>query len=324
MIRVSRHCFSAHRQVTKVCAVALLNMTLGAGCGLTSSQREAVEKFAESTGAVADTASQTFVQTRQDVIALRTRMLELGYSRIDLSDPKTDLDGPLDQEGLETRLRVSTALKEFAILLKAMLDDNSTESVRAACDSMLADLQRIDGAQLSKDQVGAIGELVSNIAGVLIDYKRKIAVTEVVESTWSSVEKVIALMSKDFDSANFYWVGFLGETRDQIKETLGAEISLAEVGDVRPLIGHGDKKLSLPDIALLRRDYAGLLVDAEASLRQIKGVSQVLERALKDLRAAHQELKYKIQSSDISTESIENLHSQTLEYLRLVRIIRGK
>src|SRR5687768_3227814 len=87
-------------------------------CGIPPEQRKAILSFSSATVQVADTTADEFVQVRNDTVTLRSRMLELRSDDVRLDKAEADLDGPLNVDELNRRLKAVSALKRYGQLLE--------------------------------------------------------------------------------------------------------------------------------------------------------------------------------------------------------------
>jgi hypothetical protein len=316
----------ARRLAARLRPAALLLPVLApllvAGCGgLTADQRVAVDKFGAATEALAATAVDTFVKTRRDVVALRTRMLALGSPAVDLADPALDLDGPLDLEPLRRRLQAAVALHDFGRLLCALAHDDSAARIQTAADSFLGNLRRTKTVELSDAKADAIRALAGAVAGFYIESRRKEAVRAAVLDTEQPIRTVIALMKNDFDPEQLEWASALTLLEPAVDTTLKRKIQRLRKGMTW---GPDERTLTEADIAVIRRDFEALRGDMKRRVGDLRTVCAEIRKALAEFEAAHTDLHYKIQESGLTITNLDRYYARAREAVRLVKIIRGE
>jgi hypothetical protein len=290
-----------------------------AGCGLSASQKASIEKFSTATAALGDLSAQHLVQIRQDVLALRTQMYEMGSDEIDLTDPANDLDGALSVAELQRRLRATAALKEFGQLLQALATTDNTARLETASTSFLTNLRKIEGVQLSDEKAAALGKLIVSGGRLLLDAERAKRVREVVIETRAPVKRLVTLLRQDLDPGAQLWAAVLAEARDSVEKGMPQLLK-----DLKPDGKLRDKVLTEADIALLWSRYQALRADTTQRCAGSEMSRSGLLTALDEMDKAHETLCYVVQFDQIQSSEVNDYLDQVEELMRLFQAIRGK
>ncbi len=298
--------------------VALLCSVL-MGCGLSSSQKASIEKFSVATTALGDLSAQHLVWVRQDVIAIRTKMYEIGSDEIDFDKPDTDLDGALNIDELQRRLRATAALKEFGQLLQALATEDNTARLETASTSFLTNLRKVKGVELSDEKAAAIGKVVVSGGRLLLNAERARRVREVVIETRPAVKRVVELLRQDLDPKALLWVAVLAEAQDSVEKGIPQFL-----GSLKPGEKFRDRTLTEADIALLWSQWQTLKADTTQRLSNSEQSRSKLLDALNEMDKAHEALYYVVQSDQVQSSEINDYLDNVEEMVRLFKAIRGK
>jgi hypothetical protein len=310
--------FRFHRVSSAFAFLALLCLVL-AGCGLSAAQEASIEKFSTATATLGDLSAQHLVQVRQDVVAIRQQMYEMGSDEIDLTDPANDLDGALSVGELQRRLRATAALKEFGQLLQALTTTDSTARLETAGTSFLTNLRKIEGVRLSDEQAAALGKLIVSGGRMLLDAERAKRVKEVVIETRTPVKRLVTLLRQDLDPNALLWAAVLVEARDSVEKGIPQLLN-----DLKPGGKLRDKALTEADIALLWSRYQALRADTAQRCASSEMSRSGLLAALDEMEKAHETLCYVVQTDQIQFPEINDYLDQVEELTRLFQAIRGK
>lgn len=279
-----------------LCSVLLL-----AGCGLTVQQRAAVLKFSAATGDLATVTADEFADSRKDVI-------EMNKLRVALRDPVAKADQLDDQFTLDqTRVRVRAleALKGYAELLHALVTTSQEAELKAAADSFMTSLRRVNGVRLDDAQAAAIGQAIELFGGLWIEHQRAAATRRVVEVTHNQVIGLLDLIQRDFDPHADHW-------------------SLGYDATAEALRGLALLKAKLID----ENDIAGQAIVEQARILAIENrsrfqsIAEEVRSSVEKLRKAESNLKYALQSGEISVEDVDAYLSQVQQLVEVYRILR--
>jgi len=290
-----------------------------AGCGLTSDQRAAVDRFGRATIDLADLATETLIRAREDVVALRTGMLELGAPSVDLADGASDLDSSLDLVDLEARLRIASKVKEYASLLQSLVNDDSGARIKATTDSFLDSLEKFKGIGLDGERKQAIASILSDITGLWIDCQKKKALKEVVPWSRPHVDTLIGLWQEDFDPEKAGWVRALASTEKEIQGSLKNALWNLKPGDPVP---KREKPRTQEEITGLQARYDEIRADAARRRQGMDVLCGRIQASLRELLEASKELEDKIRYEDYSVERIGAFVAKAEECRRLFRALR--
>ena len=295
--------------------LALLCLGL-TGCGLTVRQRAAISKFSATTTALAGQVEENLIQTRDDVVALRTGMFQLGVTGVS----QADLDGGLDVKQLEKRLRAAAALKRFGRLLETLATDTQTGELQAASDNFVTSLRQVQGVNVSDAKAEAIGQVIARVGGLFIEAKRKKALQSVIIESQKPLLKLADLMAEDASPTNAAWLGLLVATDKSIQTTLARRASTVVAGSQKS----AEVKWGDAEAALWQERYQGLQMDSAARSGSGVLISEGTLKAIAKFRSAQEDLFVIIQSSGVSLDKIDGYYAEIDELLRLSRILSNK
>jgi hypothetical protein len=290
------------RTLDPVRAVGLLVAILLLGCGLTVTQRAALDRFSAATSDFAAVGRSEFEHSRADVIEMNRRRLALGDDSV-----PANLDGPFTIDRTLPRLAALEALQEYAQLLAALVSTTPPGEIKAATDSFLASLRKVPGVSVSDMDASTIGRVVVLAGTFLVEYKRKRAIREVVERAHVPILATIERVKKDFDPASDLWnAGYRQVTLDLRGAALAA----------RPLVTTGD----LSGQALIK-DATALAAENWARFTTVSAqVTQAADR----LREAQENLHNAVRSNEISTADIDAYVGRVNELVAVYGLLRGR
>ena len=217
-----------------------------AGCALTAQQKAAVSQFSGSATALGDVTSSQLNAMRDDTMRMTIERLLLGGKSKDpnLGD-QTSLDRGFDVERVETVLGATQALAAYGKSLAALVEDTQLAELKAASNEFVASLGRVPTAKehLSDEKLQAIGTVVEEVGGLWIEWKRKQAVTTIVNNSKGAVEHLCDLLVRDFDPKN----GWVALQLQIIEDPLMAEATNG-LNDGRT---YNDRKIALEAFRLV-------------------------------------------------------------------------
>jgi len=288
------------------------------GCGLSAAQRASIEKFSIATAALGDLSAQHLVYIRQDVVAIRTKMHEIGSEEIDLSSPDTDLDGALSVDELQRRLRATATLTEFGQLLQTLATENDIARLETAGTSFLTNLRKVPGVEMSDEKAAAIGKLIVGGGTWLLDAARAKRVREVVLETRPAVKRVAELLKQDLDPEAMLWTTVLVDANDSVNTGIYQLLN-----DLKPGSKLRDRVLTEADIALLWSQWQGLQTDTKRRLSDSEQRRSKLLEVIDEMIKAHEALCYIVQSDTVQFSEINSYLDQAEEVARLFKAIHG-
>lgn len=207
---------------TRIRMVVLVLLTLAAitGCvGLTAEQKRAVGDLSRAAAVVGQA-------TAEEVPLLRESAIEMNAARYGLVGEKsglkfTDLEQQFTVANVRTVVRAATALQAYGELLLALVEDTERRELRAAAGDFVGSAKKLPGVSLSDNQADAIRLAVELVGGVVVEWKRKRAVEDVVANARSAVDQICTLLAQEFDQAS----GRLGSQYFNITSPLRVEAS---------------------------------------------------------------------------------------------------
>lgn len=290
----------AAKELGCVALSAVVLAAAGLGCGLTVAQKSALGRFGGATGEFSSIARTEFQRSRADVIEMNRLRFELG----DLDDADSEsLDGLLTIDRTTARLRALDALRDYSTLLSELVSTTQRSELVAASSALVGSLGKVEGLDLDESEADAIGRAVVAVGGLIVEYRRRQAVREVVDVAHPHVIRIIELVQRDFDPADDFWnAGYRKATLDL---RAAAAATVVDDGDVAGR-------------ALVRE---ARLLALENSLRFREVGARVIETAER-LRAAQQELRLAMHSDAVQAQDIDAYVAQVHELATIYELLR--
>lgn len=193
------------------------------GCGLTDTERTAVQRFAATAEALGELALEELPRMRELQRELKVRAVDVA-TELEPSSPAgdrlilntvlgswpdlTDADqvaaesafyGDFDADRLALRMNAARALRDYGQALRLLASHSEESELRAASDALTTSLRNIPGGSLSKGELGLIGSLVQNVGLFLVEQKRKDGIRQIVATSRADVRALILELQVDFD-----------------------------------------------------------------------------------------------------------------------------
>jgi len=187
----------------RTCLLVLFIAT-SAGCALTSTQKEATNRFAQASEEIGDFSSTEFSHFRSSTIDMNTTSVILyGNAKPD------DLDGAFDSDQVVERVKSAQALSSYGKLLLLLVNDTQEAELKQASNNFVDSFKSVSGKQLSDSQLEGLGQLVQAIGSVVVESRKAEAVKKIVPAAANDVNTLCDLLIKDFTpSANQLATGF--------------------------------------------------------------------------------------------------------------------
>lgn len=290
----------SRRRLCAVLFVTCVAVLLGA-CGLTVRQRTAVQKFSAATIDFTTLTSSELIKSRTDV-------LEMNRLRVQLNDDTVKL-GRLDEhftvERVKVRVDAVAALKEYAELLHTLVTSSQKDQLKTASDAFVTSLRKVQGLNLGDEQAGSIGAAVQRIGGLVVEYMRARAARQVVTTAHPAVLQLLDLVRRDFSPTADHWsLGY-----EKVISALTGAAALAARDSAAPaksaLIGEAQ-------------------VVAEGNRTRFKSVAAQVNNSVAALREAQMNLRYALQSADVTIEDIDGYAAQIEDFVKTYRILRDR
>jgi hypothetical protein len=207
---------------TRIRAVVLALVALGAtsGClGLTAEQKRAVGDFSRAAAVVGQATAEELPQ-------LRASAIEMNAARYGLVGDKsglkfTDLEQQFTVANVGTVVRAATTLQAYGVLLLGLVEDMQKRELHGAAADFVGGAKKLPGVSLSDNQADAIRLAVELVGGVVVEWKKKRAVEDVVANARAAVGQICGLLAAEFDPAS----GRLGAQYFNITSPLRVEAS---------------------------------------------------------------------------------------------------
>lgn len=259
---------------------------------MTANQRSAAIRFSAAAGDLGTLAANEFVRTRQDVIDMNMLRQELGDTL------EAGLDGGMTVERTRIRVQAAEALKEYGELLGTLTSHSEKDQIKAATESFLGSLRKVEGVALNDAQTGAIQQAVESVGGLLIEHLRKQAAREVVEAAHPSVVALAGLLVASFEAEGEEW-------------SLAYETSATALEGAALLPSAG------------RENAAKARSVVERNRLRFEGIADQLILAAKDVAAAHEALNNVIIADEVSVERITEFVSEVQNLAQVYTILRA-
>lgn len=192
-------------KVNKVSLLLSLSLILSVGCQspvLNKEQRRAVSQFSQSAQVVSGQASEEFQTIRAEVIEMNKLVASFSESW-DANDQ--DFDKALDKDDTLARVRAVNALRSYAELLTAFVDDWEDEKLKGAAADFVNNVRKLDENQkISNSYLDVFEKAVLGIGRFLVERKKKQAVVAVVAMSKEQVDHLCNLLIQDFSGAGGY------------------------------------------------------------------------------------------------------------------------
>lgn len=271
------------------------------GCGLSVHQRAAVQKFSAATIDFADLTSSELVKSRTDVLEMNKLRLQLKDDTI----KPTQMDEHFTVDRVKARVDAVGALKEYAELLHTLVTTSQEAQLRNAADSFVASLRKVQGVSLSDEKAGAVGAVVQEIGGFVVEYMRAKAVRDVVTAVHPTILQVLELVRRDFDPSSDHWsLGY-----DKVIVALDGAVGLVPGG---------------PGAAA----NAALVGEAQALSAKNRGrfrsIAEQVSKTALALRDAQVNLRYTLQTTEVTIEDINTFASRIDDFVKVYRILRDR
>jgi hypothetical protein len=245
-------------------------------------------------------------------------MQQMGSDEIEPTDPANDLDGPLDLDELQKRLRATSALKEFGQLLHLLATRDNVARLETASTSFLASLRKVEGVQISDREAAALGKLIVHAGTLFLDAERAKCIRAVVMETQTPIQRVTQLLRADLDPKSHLWAAALTDVSESVAVDLPQLLRDRKPGDE-----FNGKILTEADIALLWSQYHILQADTQQRRANLERTRSGLLEALNEMDKAHMALFYGVQSNTLEFPEINRYLDQMEELLRLFQAVRG-
>lgn len=169
------------------------------GCGLSQVQKDSIGQFSRSSASFSETVATQLIDARSTVMDLNVSVLTLAPQRIKDRDK---IDGALTPDRISARIRAAETLQSYADLLLALVEDRQEAELAAASAKFKQSVRGLDpdSRKLSEEQLTAVGELVEDIGGLIVEYKKKKAIEAIVPGADAQVQKIADLFASEFNT----------------------------------------------------------------------------------------------------------------------------
>tara|TARA_R110000787_G_scaffold100723_3_gene205808 strand:- start:6661 stop:7539 length:879 start_codon:yes stop_codon:yes gene_type:complete len=248
-----------------VCALVL---STGCASRLTDNQKKSVSGFAQSASQVGSIANIEFKSVRDEVIGLNLYAIALN---IDDSPEWNDLDQAVNEDSLKRRQNAVQTLENYGDLLYSLSSNDKNAELDKAANKFTDGVKDLDQDQkVSSTSLDVIKYTVKGLGRLIVEKKKKKAITDVVTTSRSQIDHLCNLIIEDFDGDR----GFSGQLL---------------VASVRLQIGANDVLLESKDIedrqVAINAFYAGSL-----ATKRVNEYHPQIAQAAKNLKISNQKL----------------------------------
>jgi hypothetical protein len=193
---------SLHWQGYKAIAGLAAMLAMLTGCALTPQQKDAVGGFGAAANILGDVTTSELDAIRDDTVRMNTERLLLTGRSPQLPDQET-LDTGFTLGTVETISGATRALAAYGKMLAGLANDTQSADIQAASQEFAANVGSLPGvkAQLGDDKLNVIGSAVNSLGSTFVDWKRKQAVTAIVNNAGPAVDALCDLMIRDFSAS---------------------------------------------------------------------------------------------------------------------------
>lgn len=289
-------------------AIVIATVVSTMGCGLTAAQKAAVSQFARASATLGDVTTTEIIRMRDSAVVMNSEYLKLAGrpTQENLPGPET-LDRGFDVKRVVALAALTGALRAYGQSLLALVDDSQSATLKAAADSLVSSLGRIDTVKqhLKDEQLSAVGVIVQQVGGLFIELKRRKAVVGLVVQYHGAIDHVCDLLIRDFrpgpDEPG--WVTLqLQVITDLLR---GAAVNAFEKGST-----YEDRA----------KTFAALTALHTARMRREEIVKRVDEAAIA-MKAANAALVNAVERNEISRKDLEAFGTQAEALYAAVKLL---
>jgi len=294
-------------QPARWCGLLILPVMVSivTGCALTAPQKAAVSQFSDSSARLGDVTSSELRAMRDGTVKMTIERLLLGGKSKDpnLGD-QASLDRGFELERVETVSGATQALAAYGKSLAALVDDTQSAELKTASNEFVASLGRVPTAKqhINDQQLEAIGTVIQDVGGFLVEWKRKRAVRTIVKESKDAIEHLCDLLIRDFDPKK----GWVAKQLQVVEDPLMAEATNSLYD------GHtyNDRKIALE---------AFLLANG-SRMRRTEILKRVMDGA-DAMKKANSSLAQAVEDSAWSVHDIQDFAKKTRSLQTAVKII---
>lgn len=178
------------------------------GCFSSPLAAKRISAFYAATTDVSENVADAFKSVDEAYIATATEEAVAKIAAGEKVNPKEVAKPFLDAKEYEARAALLRALSEYAGLLAEIMGDSPRKKLDAQVDKLAASLKSLSSDTtlqgmlgnekvLTKEEIGIIATGINEIAGLIIDYKRKKDIKDIIKNANPHIEKICAALQKD-------------------------------------------------------------------------------------------------------------------------------
>jgi len=279
----------------------LVLVTFVAACGLTSEQRAVATQLGHAAQSSGDFASDQFPKLRQMVISMNETDVEIGGTR-----KPGELDKNFSASTVAIRVQAARALASYGELLIALVTETQAAELQQASNDFVSSVKSISGKRLSDAQLDAIGSIVDQARGWIVEYKRAKAIKAIVPQAAPEVEHLCDLLIKDFSQTGMNLSQQVDATAQRLR------------GDIDVALAEKDTSFAERSAAMQGQILAEQ-ADAELTLVNAQAI-----QALRALKTANRDLVKALTEQQYNAADIENLGAQINMLASAIKTVSGR
>ncbi|MBW2663204.1 MAG: hypothetical protein JRD93_14720 [Deltaproteobacteria bacterium] len=288
--------------------IAVLCLLFQMGCSLTENQRKNAANFSSATTVLAEVTSNELVQMRNETIMMNTYRLaavgeEAGQAKLN------DLDQKFDVENVKVRIQAVEVLKTYGKLLESLVKETQDEELKDASQNFVASINGLPTGdrKLDAKQSEALGQLVYQMGGMIVEAKKAKAVKDIVGTTKEQIGHLCDLLSKEFDlsAANLL---------TQYKST--GDLAIAAVKRSFSASNNDHKEV------LTRLELVEIYKKIQANRDRVDSIAANLKIAITNMKSANETLNDSLlEKEGISINNIKDYSKSVKEIIDLIKVL---
>jgi len=310
------------KKILEFTSCVLLSSIL-ASCGLSNTQREAINTFTPAGSGLGDILSKQFVGARDSVIDLNTCLLTL-YPDLIPAQPKLGrrldrdhLDDALTSDRIAEFVKASDLIKTYSDAINALVSDSQQAELTDASKELTAAIRSYDSNKklVSDDGLTAIGSAIVAGGTLLIEHKKFMALKEIVPKIDGVITDISTLISGELIVNNpddVLTKKVKGGVFDEVNLTaLKVTAAADNVLD--------DNKSSPPD----RQIAAECRNKAVKAIDNVGSISKKLQKSVLDVATAHSKMATKLTNDSIDISDIRSFATKLKDLQPIIKAVSG-
>ena len=271
------------RALYRICLLMLLVAAL-AGCALSSTQREATNRFAQASTDIGDFASGEFSHFRSATIGMNATSIAInGHAK------KDNLDGAFDPDWVIERAKSARALSTYGKLLLSLVNETQEAELKQASNNFVDSFKSISDKQMTDTQLEGLGQSVQAIGSFVVEAKKAKAVKEIVPAAANDVNSLCDLLIRDLTPQGGHLATGFEATITQLTQDTDSFLEKPDKSPADRLIATGGRR------------------KAQEESEHLAQISTQAVKTLNALKSANAQLVKAVLNDSLSIEDIKTL-----------------